>query len=126
MIFTDVITLYNHKADGTWKRVPLQSVMVVRSLEKVIDGDGVLKHVPIVKITIPHRWGYYDPADYYGAGFTFGLDNLDIITLGHCKEELTEDNFSAFKRRPDTWTIKAVQDNTNRDHLPHWLIICEG
>lgn len=125
MLFTDTITLYNHR-NSVWKRVPLQSVMVVRDVEKVVNSDGVLKHVPVVKITVPQRWGYVNPADYTGKGFTFGLDNLDIITLGHCKEELTEDNFSEFKKRADTWTIKAVEDNTNRDQLPHWLVICEA
>ena len=125
MLFTDTITLYNHR-NSVWKRVPLQSVMVVRDVEKVVNSDGVLKHVPVVKITVPQRWGYVSPAEYTGKGFTFGLDNLDIITLGHCKEELTEDNFSEFKKRPDTWTIKAVEDNTNRNQLPHWLVICEA
>ena len=131
MLFTDTITIYNcvKTAQGeTWHRSVLDHVMVTIATEKIIASNGTLTHKPVISVTIPKRSGYVDAKEYNGEGWTAGLDNLDIITLDKCDTEITA-NFSITqlkKSRPNTWTIKSIEDNSMRTFLPHWVIKCEA
>ena len=130
MLFNQTITIYNRYKDNgvdKWKRTVLRGVQVSPTNDKVIDNNGVLRHISGVSITILVRGGYKAPVEYEGKGFTFGLDNLDIVTLGICNKEITASYTITrlLRERPDTWTIKGVNDNTGRSCLKHWKVIAE-
>ena len=128
MLFNEKITLYNNIDGESWKRTVLDRVMVNRSYDRVMDSDGVIHTKPVVKVTVPYRKGYTSPKNFTGEGFTFGVDNLDIIALGVLTEQITASNtITQVKRNnPDVWTIKGVEDNSKRTFLPHWVIVCEA
>jgi len=127
MIFNNVVTLYNHyihNDSDVWKRTVLAGVQWTEKNIKAIGTDGKLSVVPEITITIPERAGYIESASFEGSGFTFGLDNLDVVTLGICEKEIT-DEFSITdlrRERPNTATIYAVADNTKAQRLKHWQV----
>ena len=127
MIFKNVVTLYNHYIkDGSdaWKRTVLAGVQWTEKYIKAIGTDGKLSVVPEITITIPERAGYIEPALFEGSGFTFGLDNLDIVTLGICEKEINDEySITDLRRdRPNTATIYAAADNTMAARLKHWQV----
>ena len=61
---------------------------------------------------------------YVGNGFTFGLDDLDVVVLGECSKEIT-DSYTItqlLKDESKAATIYAAEDNTLRSLLKHWRI----
>lgn len=122
-MFTDVVTLYNHHAD-TWTRTVLYGVQWQDKVTKTVDSDGKIVITPEISITVPYRDGYVKPDQYAGSGFTFGLDNLDMVVLGECNVEIT-DGYTITnlkKDYSDVATIYAVKDNTLRGMLKHWRV----
>lgn len=112
MIFTDTVTWYHHE-DGRWERVVLEGVQWKSKSEVTIDSNGSLQVVDYASITIP----------FTGEKYEFGTDNLDLMVLGVCQEEVYE---QTFREIADLGvTIKSVSDNTHRDHLKHWRIIAK-
>lgn len=123
MLFGDIITLYNHH-NGKWYRTVLDWVQWTEKTTKTVDSDGKMHVTPEIGITVPYRKGYVAPKEYTGEGFTFGLDNLDVVVLGKCKSEITEAyTITDLKHDHDSaTTIYAVQDNTLRPFLKHWSV----
>ena len=124
-IFTDTVTIYNH-FNNKWFRTVLEGVQWSEKTEKTIDSDGVMHLTPSISVTVPYRAGYVDRKEYTGTGFTFGLDNLDIIVLGACDKEIT-DSYTITNLQQDfrAATVKSVKDNTLRQFLKHWRVIAE-
>ena len=123
MLFGDTVTLYNHY-QGRWYRTVLEGVQWVSKVTKTVDSDGKMHVTPEIGVTVPYRGGYVPPKEYTGEGFTFGLDNLDVIVLGECTSEITEGyTITDLKHDHDSaTTIYAVQDNTLRPLLKHWSV----
>lgn len=125
-IFTDTVTIYNHYKDK-WFRTVLEGVQWKDKVTKSIDAEGKMHIVPEVSLTVPIRNGYVEPEQYQGKDFTFGLDNLDIVVLGKCTKEITEE-YTITKLRKEfdnTATICAVSDNTMRRFLKHWRVMAK-
>lgn len=124
-IFTDTVTIYNH-FDGKWFRTVLEGVQWSEKTEKTIDSDGVMHLTPSISVTVPCRAGYVDRREYTGAGFTFGLDNLDVVVLGVCNKEIT-DSYTITNLQNDfrAATVKSVKDNTLRQYLKHWKVVLQ-
>lgn len=124
-IFTDTVTIYNHLNDK-WYRTVLEGVQWSEKTEKTIDSNGVMHLTPSISVTVPYRTGYVDHREYTGIGFTFGLDNLDIIVLGACDKEIT-DSYTITNLQKDfrAATVKSLKDNTLRQFLKHWRVIAE-
>ena len=78
MLFGDTVTLYNHYKNK-WYRTVLAGVQWVSKVTKTVDSDGKMHVTPEIGVTVPYRSGYVPPKKYTGEGFTFGLDNLDVI-----------------------------------------------
>ena len=110
MIFMDTVTWYHHE-DGRWERTILEGVQWKAKREVTIDSNGSLQTVDYVSVTVPFR----------GEQYEFGADNLDLLVLGVCQEEVYEQTFREIADMGVT--IKSVSDNTTRDHLKHWRII---
>jgi len=122
MLFGDAVTLYNHH-QKQWFKTVLEGVQWTEKTTKTVDSDGKIHVVPEIGITVPYRDGYMPPKEYAGEGFTFGLDNLDVVVLGDCPEEISE-NYAITNLRKDyaAATIYAAQDNTLRPLLKHWQV----
>lgn len=123
LLFTDTITLYNHH-DGKWRRSVLNGVQWQDKVTKTVDSNGKMHITPEVNITVPYRDGYVSPNKYVGNGFTFGLDDLDVVVLGVCDKEIT-DSYTItqlLKDESKAATIYAAEDNTLRSLLKHWRI----
>lgn len=121
-IFTDIVTLYNHY-DDKWYRTVLKDVQWTEKNEKTVDSDGVMRLTPSVTVTVPFRDGYVDRRAYAGEGFTFGLDNLDIVVLGEC-DKVISDTYTITDLQEEfrAATISAVSNNTQRKLLKHWRV----
>ena len=121
-IFTDIVTLYNHY-DDKWYRTVLKDVQWTEKNEKTVDSDGVMRLTPSVTVTVPYRAGYVEPGAYKGEGFTFGLDNLDIVVLGEC-DKVISDTYTITDLQEEfrAATISAVSNNTQRKLLKHWRV----
>lgn len=52
-IFTDTITVYNHKSDDSYQRTVIRGVMYTKKREKAISSDGKVNIAVTVSITIP-------------------------------------------------------------------------
>ena len=124
-IFTDTVTIYNHFNDK-WYRTVLDGVQWSEKTEKTVDADGVMHLAPSVSLTVPYRAGYVDRKAFTGQGFTFGLDNLDVVVLGVCDKEMT-DSYTITNLQKDyrAATIKSVKDNTLRQYLKHWKVVAQ-
>lgn len=112
MIFTDTVTWYHHE-DGEWSRTVLNNVMWKEKQSIVIDSNNSLAVNSYVSVTVP----------YNGIDYQFGTDNLDLLVLGECQEEVYEQTFREVADRGVT--IKSVADNTNRDELQHWRLVAQ-
>lgn len=121
-VFTDTVTLYNHY-DDSWHRTILEDVQWSEKTERTVDSDGVMHLTPSVTVTVPYRAGYIEPGAYKGEGFTFGLDNLDIIVLGEC-DKVISDTYTITDLQEEfrAATISAVSNNTQRKLLKHWRV----
>lgn len=121
-VFTDTVTLYNHYNDS-WYRTILEDVQWTEKTERTVDSDGVMHLTPSVTVTVPYREGYVEPKAYKGEGFTFGLDNLDIVVLGEC-DKVISDTYTITDLQEEfrAATISAVSNNTQRKLLKHWRV----
>ena len=124
-VFTDTVTLYNHYNDS-WYRTILEDVQWTEKTERTVDSDGVMHLTPSVTVTVPYRAGYVEPGAYKGEGFTFGLDNLDIVVLGEC-DKVISDTYTITDLQEEfrAATISAVSNNTQRKLLKHWRVTAE-
>lgn len=122
VVFTDTVTLYNHH-DDSWYRTILEDVQWTEKTERTVDSDGVMHLTPSVTVTVPFREGYVDRRAYAGKGFTFGLDNLDVVVLGVCDKDITDTyTITDLQDEYNAATISAVADNTLRQLLKHWRV----
>lgn len=121
-VFTDTVTLYNHYNDS-WYRTILEDVQWTEKTERTVDSDGVMHLTLSVTVTVPYRAGYVEPGAYKGEGFTFGLDNLDIVVLGEC-DKVISDTYTITDLQEEfrAATISAVSNNTQRKLLKHWRV----
>ena len=121
-VFTDTVTLYNHYNDS-WYRTILEDVQWTEKTERTVDSDGVMHLTPSVTVTVLYRAGYVEPGAYKGEGFTFGLDNLDVVVLGVCDKDITDTyTITDLQEECRAATISAVSDNTQRKLLKHWRV----
>lgn len=122
VVFTDTVTLYNHH-DDSWYRTILEGVQWTEKTERTVDSDGVIHLTLSIAVTVPYRAGYVEPEAYKGEGFTFGLDNLDVVVLGICDKEITDTyTITDLQDEYNAATISAVADNTLRQFLKHWRV----
>lgn len=122
VVFTDTVTVYNH-CDDKWYRTVLEGVQWTEKVEKTANSDGVMRLMPSVTVTVPFRDGYVEPRTYKGEGFTFGLDNLDVVVLGKCDKAISDTyTITDLQEEFRAVTISAVSDNTQRKLLKHWKV----
>lgn len=128
MLFTDEITLYNaYQEDDVekWQRTVLAGVQFKRSVEKTVTSNGHLEVAESVSITIPNRSSYLPPDEWLKDRtdhWTLNAENnLDMIVYGECAQEIIDSP----KELSGAVTIKGVSDNTIRDRLKHWKVVCE-
>lgn len=135
-LFGDTITLYNRyrlNREDAWQRTVIHGVQVRERIEKTVDANGL--HVAnSVSVTIPvdaDAGGrhYLPPALFTESahkGNYWSLDaahNLDLIVIGACDKELTDDyTLDNLQKDYGYATVKAVADNTSRPHLKHWKV----
>lgn len=121
-VFTDTVTVYNHY-DDRWYRTVLKGVQWTEKTERTVDSGGVMHLTPSVTVTVPYRAGYVEPGAYKGEGFTFGLDNLDIVVLDECDKAISDSyTITDLQEECRAVTISAVRDNTQRKLLKHWRV----
>ena len=122
-VFIDTVTLYNHY-ENEWYKTVLKDVQWTEKIERTVDSDGVMHLTLSVTVTVPYRAGYVEPKTYKGEGFTFGLDNLDIIVLGKCDKNISDTyTITDLQNEYRAATISAVKDNTQRKLLKYWRVM---
>ena len=132
ILFTDTITLYNHRkvaGEDTWYRTVIDGVQWRQKTINAVTPDGKLSLHDIVSITIPMRDGYLPATTWLGKKIdgTWTINpesNMDIVVLGVCEKLLSmQYRIKDLKREiPDVATITGFFNNTNRGHLKHWRI----
>ena len=135
-LFTDTITLYNHKTDDTYQRTVIKGVQYRRKAEKTVISDGKINLADVVTVTIPDTAEcsrqYVCKKDFRNVKDTasyWTLDaggNLDIIIQGEINQEITEEyRLKHLKADYDCVTVASVADNRNRDRLKHIKVVCK-
>lgn len=138
VLFGDTVTLYNHYREARedkWQRSVLRGVQIRRKQETSATENG-LKLYETVSISIPVSADaggrhYMEPSAFASASrrkeyWTLNAStNLDVMVLGECTKELTEEfTLASLKKDTGFVTMKAVRDNTLRRHLKHWKVTC--
>lgn len=141
MIFTDTITVYNYYKDPitkqeSWLRSVLHGVQWRKRTERTVTAQGVVNLATVISITIPcpAEKPYVSPRQYPRLPtdimpMYFTLDDrqgLDVIVQGEVAQEITP-TYTITKLKADygSVTISAVSDNTPRDRLKSWKVLCK-
>lgn len=135
-IFTDTITIYNHKKDDTYQRTVIHGVMYTKKTEKIVSSDGKVNLGTTVSVTIPDTAkcdrqyiGKHDFKQLQDTSGNWTLDeaeNLDIIVQGEALQEITEEyRLKHLKADYGCVTVASVSDNRNRQRLKHIRVVCK-
>lgn len=135
-LFTDTITIYNHKEDDTYQRTVMKGVQYSKKTEKTVTSDGKVNLGTVVNVTIPETVvcdrDYVEKQKFRLLGDTsnnWTLDeagNLDIIIQGEVTQEITEEyRLKNLKADYDCVTVASVSDNRNRSMLKHIKVVCK-
>lgn len=129
-MFTDKVTLYNHyvsQSKDMWSRYVLDGVQVNETTDNEMDSEGAMSLTEELSVTIPYMSGYVSPKEFAGTGFTFGLDNLDVLVCGEVSDVIGDDFTISDLRRKyrSSGVIKNVKDNTRRTMLKHWRVVAK-
>lgn len=135
-LFTDAITLYNHKPDDAYQRTVIKGVQFSRKVEKTVTTDNKISLASIVNITIPDtaecersyvEKGVFKNEEDTSSHWTLDAGgNLDIIIHGEVRQEITEDyRLKHLKTDYDCVTVASVSDNRDRDFLKHIKVVCK-
>lgn len=135
-LFTDTITIYNHKEDDTYQRTVIKGVQYSKKTEKTVTSDGKVNLGTVVNVTIPETAicdrDYVEKQKFRLLGDTsnnWTLDetgNLDIIIQGEVTQEITEEyRLKNLKTDYDCVTVAGVSDNRNRSMLKHIKVVCK-
>lgn len=135
-LFTDTITLYNHKPDDTYQRTVIKGVQYRRKVEKTVISDGKINLADVVTVTIPDtaecNRQYACKKDFKNTKDTASYwtldagENLDIIIQGEISQEITEEyRLKHLKADYDCVTVASVADNQNKDRLKHIKVVCK-
>lgn len=135
-LFTDTITIYNHKEDDTYQRTVMKGVQYSKKTEKTVTSDGKVNLGTVVNVTIPETVvcdrDYVEKQKFRLLGDTsnnWTLDetgNLDIIIQGEVTQEITEEyRLKNLKTDYDCVTVAGVSDNRNRSMLKHIKVVCK-
>lgn len=133
-LFTDTITIYNHKEDDTYQRTVIKGVQYSKKTEKTVTSDGKVNLGTVVNVTIPETAicdrDYVEKQKFRLLGDTsnnWTLDeagNLDIIIQGEVTQEITEEyRFKNLKADYNCVTVASVSDNRNRSMLKHIKVV---
>lgn len=138
VLFGDTVTLYNHYREARedkWQRSVLRGVQIRHKQETAATENG-LKVYESVSVSIPvsvDADGRHsiEPSAFASAGqrekyWTLNAStNLDVMVLGECARELSEDfPLASLQKEAGFVTVRAVRDNTLRRHLKHWKVTC--
>lgn len=135
-LFTDTITIYNHKEDDTYQRTVMKGVQYSKKTEKTVTSDGKVNLGTVVNVTIPETVvcdrDYAEKQKFRLLGDTsnnWTLDeagNLDIIIQGEVTQEITEEyRLKNLKADYECVTVASVSDNRNRSMLKHIKAVCK-
>lgn len=135
-IFTDVITVYNHRSDDTYQRTVIYDVQYSKKTVKTVSADGRINLATAVNVTIPDSAvctrKYIAKREFKqleDTGQYWTLDeagNLDIIIQGEIAREITEDyRIKNLKSDYDCVTVASISDNRNRQLLKHIKAVCK-
>lgn len=135
-LFTDTITIYNHKSDDTYQRTVIKGVQFSRKVEKTVSSDNKISLASIVNITIPDTAecersyvgkGIFKNEEDISSYWTLNAGgNQDIIIQGEIAQEITEEyRLKNLKTDYDCVTVASVSDNRNRDFLKHFKVVCK-
>lgn len=136
VLFTDTITLYNHKPDDTYQKTVIKGVQFSRKVEKTVTTDNKISLASIVNITIPDtaecersyvEKGVFKSEEDTSSHWTLDAGgNLDIIIHGKVEQEITVDyRLKYLKADYDCVTVASVSDNRNRSMLKHIKVVCK-
>lgn len=128
MLFTDVMTVYNHYVENDidkWQRTVVRGVQWSHSQILTYVSGGVQTQTRVESITIPNPERYEAPVIWKNnklkrAFWTLDTsDKLDIVVFGECKKEITDDYTTKdlFRDNQYVGTVSNVSDNRNRTFL---------
>jgi hypothetical protein len=145
-IFSDTVTVYNGRSyienaspKNKYFRTVLSGVFVKESTHRDVSDQGVGRYsmsrtitIP-VGVDVPSGKTYVDPEtfaalpmddeNHWTLSPQEGSDGGDIIVLGECGEEITEQfTLKMLKERHKTCAVVAVDDNTRQPRLKHWAV----
>lgn len=114
-VFTDTVTVYQKQAAG-YKRTVVDGCQWADKIEKKLEG-GKLQTVKTTTVT------FIEPFSLDLSTFT----EEDGIFFGNVAEAPTNNKGSRLsdmiKRHPKSGIIRAVNDNSNKDHLKNIKVV---
>lgn len=143
VLFTDVITVYNHYRDPeteeeSWIPTVIRGVQWSHNKKEVIVTDGVQTESKAERITIDFGRSYGNKP-YLEPSLYRKLDNesrkehwtldclelLDVVVLGVSDKEIVGGYRVSDLRRDFQYvgTVKSVSDNRNRSRLKHIKVV---
>lgn len=136
-IFTDTITVYNHKSDDSYQRTVIRGVMYTKKREKAISSDGKVNIAVTVSITIPstakcdreyvdkRQFRQIEDTSAYWTLDESGNGSSDIIVQGEVLQEIMDDyRPKHLKVDHDSVSVAGVFDNRNKPRLRHVKVVC--
>ena len=115
-VFNQTVTLINvsESLDSGYQKTILTDCMWKSKKEKVVENNQ-LKFIEYYSVTIP----------YQGEKIELNAENnQDLLILGELKEDVNADNYEDILKRKNVGIISSVVDNTMRDRLKHWKVVC--
>lgn len=117
-LFTDTVTIYNKISDNEWKRTVVSGVQWADKTDKS-SADGVISIARYASVTFPE--GTYEEL------LINPSNEEDCIVYGAVKDVVTGTRgqriSDLLKKYPKSGTIKAVNDNSNRDCLKNIKVV---
>lgn len=117
-LFTDTVTIYNRLTDTEWKRTIVEKVQWTDKKEK-INNNGKIAVTRYAQITFPR-------STFEELAFNPSSEE-DCIVYGAIEDVVTDVKgqriSDLMEKYPKSGLIKSVNDNSNRDKLPHIKVV---
>ncbi len=116
-LFTDTVTVYQKQASGDYLRTVLKGVQWRAQTEKSLSVDR-LSTTRSYTLTVP-------PALIGSIDFS-SFTEEDAVFFGEVTETISDDVrlSTLLKTYTPSAIIRSVADNTHRDHLKNWKVVC--
>lgn len=134
------VTIYNyHENTKTWQRTVVSGVEYFFKSEKAVSSSGQIVFTQLLTVVIPieavvsGKRAYIPFTDYQKLEDTSGhwtinpSCNKEVVVCGECDKEITGD-YRITSLKADfmkSGIISAFNDNTDKQRLRHFKVVCK-